>query len=83
MTVHALPLHTRLPAVECHTYYACGVRPKNLLVRPGNSVASIAELLGVSRSAIYKYVSELKSGRVALAEATAAVELPQPARPAE
>lgn len=30
-----------------------------LLERPGNTVSSIARLLGVSRSTIYKYVPEL------------------------
>ncbi|MEV4108302.1 helix-turn-helix domain-containing protein [Nonomuraea sp. NPDC049695] len=31
---------------------------RNLLTRPENSVSSIARLLGVSRSTIYKYVPE-------------------------
>src|SRR5919198_229254 len=34
-----------------------------LLARPDNSVASIARLLGVSRSTLYKYVPELAGGR--------------------
>lgn len=32
-----------------------------LLTQPDASIASIARLLGVSRSTIYKYVPELKS----------------------
>ncbi|WP_318783800.1 helix-turn-helix domain-containing protein [Streptomyces spectabilis] len=56
---------------------------RDLLTRPGNTVTSIAELLGVSRNTIYKYVPELKGGRVALAEATATAELPRPAKSSE
>jgi DNA invertase Pin-like site-specific DNA recombinase len=56
---------------------------RDLLTRPGNTVTSIAKLLGVSRNAIYKYVPELKGGRVALAESTATAELPRPAKSAE
>ncbi|MER7743335.1 recombinase family protein [Streptomyces sp. NPDC096538] len=56
---------------------------RDLLTRPGNTVTSIAKLLGVSRNTIYKYVPELKGGRVALAEATATAELPRPAKSAE
>ncbi|MFH8760543.1 helix-turn-helix domain-containing protein [Streptomyces atroolivaceus] len=41
-----------------------------MLARPGNTVTSIAKLLGVSRNTIYNYVPELKGGRLALAEAT-------------
>nr|WP_246575685.1 helix-turn-helix domain-containing protein [Actinospica durhamensis] len=33
---------------------------RDLLSRPENSVASIARLLSVSRSTIYKYVPELR-----------------------
>jgi DNA invertase Pin-like site-specific DNA recombinase len=32
---------------------------RDLLTRPGNTVSSIARLLGVSRATIYKYVPEL------------------------
>jgi DNA invertase Pin-like site-specific DNA recombinase len=39
---------------------------RDLLSRPENSVASIARLLGVSRSTIYKHVPELASARSAL-----------------
>ncbi|MFG2489109.1 hypothetical protein ACGFSI_41020 [Streptomyces virginiae] len=53
---------------------------RDLLARPENTVTSIAKLLGVSRNTIYNYVPELKGGRFALAEATSAPELPQPAR---
>jgi DNA invertase Pin-like site-specific DNA recombinase len=34
-----------------------------LLTRPENSVASIARLLGVSRSTLYKYIPELSDSR--------------------
>lgn len=43
---------------------------RDLLARPENTVTSIAKLLGVSRNTIYNYVSELKGGRLALAEAS-------------
>ncbi len=33
-----------------------------LLAQPDASIASIARLLGVSRSTLYKYVPELKEG---------------------
>jgi transposase-like protein len=32
---------------------------RTLLIQPDNSVSSIAKLLGVSRSTIYKYIPEL------------------------
>jgi transposase-like protein len=35
---------------------------KALLAEPDASIASIARLLGVSRSTLYKYVPELKDG---------------------
>ncbi|WP_436840681.1 recombinase family protein [Streptomyces griseoloalbus] len=56
---------------------------RDLLTRPGNTVTSIAKFLGVSRNTIYKYVPELKGGRVALAEAATSAELPRPAKSAE
>ncbi|WP_262391815.1 recombinase family protein [Nocardiopsis sp. CNR-923] len=43
---------------------------RNLLARPENSVASIARLLGVSRSTLYKHVPELGGGRRALTGGT-------------
>jgi DNA invertase Pin-like site-specific DNA recombinase len=43
---------------------------RDLLARPGNSVASIARLLRVSRSTLYKHIPELAGGR---AEAGAGV----------
>ena len=52
---------------------------RDLLTHPGNTVTSIAKLLGVSRNTIYKYVPELKGGRAALVEAATAPELPAPA----
>ncbi|WP_107047443.1 Hin recombinase [Streptomyces sp. NRRL F-2664] len=54
---------------------------RDLLTRPQNTVTSIAKLLGVSRNTINNYVPELKVSRIALAEATATAELPQPAKP--
>ncbi|MFE6309290.1 recombinase family protein [Nocardiopsis sp. NPDC057823] len=39
---------------------------RDLLERPDNSVASIARLLGVSRSTLYKHVPELSGGRTAI-----------------
>ncbi len=42
---------------------------RQLLSRPENSVASIARLLGVSRSTVYKHVPELVCGRGALSSA--------------
>ena len=35
---------------------------RDLLTLPGNSISSIARLLGVSRSTIYKYLPELADG---------------------
>src|SRR5437016_5317886 len=40
---------------------------RDLLARPGNTVSSIARLLGVSRATIYKYVPEVTTGRQAAA----------------
>jgi DNA invertase Pin-like site-specific DNA recombinase len=37
-------------------------RPR-LLARPDNTISSIAQLFGVSRAAIYKYVPEVTTGR--------------------
>ncbi|MFI6770723.1 recombinase family protein [Streptomyces sp. NPDC050355] len=54
---------------------------RDLLARPENTVTSISKLLGVSRNTIYKYVPELKGGRLTLAEATSVPELPRPAQP--
>ncbi|MEU7430748.1 recombinase family protein [Streptomyces sioyaensis] len=41
----------------------------DLLTRPNNTVTSIAKLLGVSRTTLYKYVPELKAGRASLVTA--------------
>jgi DNA invertase Pin-like site-specific DNA recombinase len=49
---------------------------RDLLSRPKNTVSSIAKLLGVSRSTIYKYVPDLDEIRVQL---TGAPALPAPA----
>ncbi|MBR7836397.1 recombinase family protein [Actinospica durhamensis] len=48
---------------------------RDLLSHPGNTVSSIARLLGVSRSTIYKYVPELVESRFSLSEATAGADL--------
>jgi transposase-like protein len=50
---------------------------RDLLTHPGNSVSSIARLLGVSRSTIYKYVPDLTIGdRPTLTEPAGRSELP-------
>ncbi|MER5624556.1 helix-turn-helix domain-containing protein [Streptosporangium sp. NPDC002544] len=46
-----------------------------LLTQPDATVSSIARLLNVSRSTIYKYVSELAMGRPAVEQPTARAEL--------
>lgn len=56
---------------------------RDLLTRPENAVSSIAEFLGISRNTIYKYVPELRGGRLALAEPTGAAALPRPAQSAK
>jgi DNA invertase Pin-like site-specific DNA recombinase len=53
---------------------------RDLLTRPDNTVASIARLLGVSRSTLYKYLPELAGGRGQLPAGTTA-ELPVDTRP--
>jgi DNA invertase Pin-like site-specific DNA recombinase len=45
-----------------------------LLTQPDASIASIARLIGVSRSTIYKYVPELKPGLETADENTASIE---------
>ncbi|WP_405064807.1 helix-turn-helix domain-containing protein [Kribbella sp. NBC_01510] len=60
---------------------------RTLLTQADNSVSSIAKLLGVSRSTIYKYVPELTRQQTLPSEAehqpeAAIVEAPQPTRPA-
>ncbi|WP_432071249.1 recombinase family protein [Streptomyces sp. AA1529] len=49
-----------------------------LLTDPENTITSIAKLLGVSRTTIYKYVPELSVGRVALVPGATRAELPAP-----
>lgn len=39
---------------------------RDLLNRPENTVTSIAKLLGVSRTTLYKYVPEFAAGRDSL-----------------
>ncbi|WP_369192438.1 helix-turn-helix domain-containing protein [Streptomyces sp. R08] len=39
---------------------------RSLLTDPENTITSIAKLLGVSRTTIYKYVPELTAGRDSL-----------------
>jgi DNA invertase Pin-like site-specific DNA recombinase len=61
---------------------------RTLLTQPENTVSSIAKLLGVSRSTIYKYVPELtKQPTLPLEaeqqpDAAAIIAAPQPAQPA-
>jgi DNA invertase Pin-like site-specific DNA recombinase len=61
---------------------------RTLLTQPENSVSSIAKLLGVSRSTIYKYVPELTKQQALQREAelqpeaAAIIAAPQPAQPA-
>jgi DNA invertase Pin-like site-specific DNA recombinase len=57
---------------------------RDLLARPDNTVSSIARLLGVSRSTIYKYVPELDRGNtdaISAAPAQAALLDPSPVAP--
>ncbi|MFF0737732.1 recombinase family protein [Streptomyces chartreusis] len=49
-----------------------------LLVQPENTVTSIAKLLGVSRTTLYKYVPELRVGRDALVSGDRGPALPGP-----
>lgn len=49
---------------------------RDLLTHPGNTVSSIARLLGVSRSTIYKYVPELTTGYGAALSASTPAALP-------
>ena len=52
---------------------------RDLLTLPGNSISSIARLLGVSRSTIYKHLPELAAGRN---PAAAQIPPPSPGLPA-
>jgi DNA invertase Pin-like site-specific DNA recombinase len=52
---------------------------RDLLTLPGNSISSIARLLGVSRSTIYKHLPELTSGH---RPAAAQIPPPRPGHPA-
>jgi len=56
---------------------------RDLLSRPNNTVSSIARLLGVSRSTIYKYVPELgsRADQPAPALDTVLAGLPDDSRP--
>jgi hypothetical protein len=51
---------------------------RDLLAQPHNTVSSIARVLGISRSTIYKYVPELAEGRPALTAGNAPNALPGP-----
>lgn len=55
----------------------------DLLTRPENTATSIAKLLGFSRNTIYKYVPELKGGRITLDKTDSMPALPRPAQSAE
>jgi hypothetical protein len=52
---------------------ACSRRSRCCSPRPENTVSSIARLLGVSRSTIYKYVPELATGHRAVEEPTSEI----------
>jgi len=45
----------------------CPRHARGLLTDPENTITSIAKLLGVSRTTLYKYVPELAAGRDSLA----------------
>jgi DNA invertase Pin-like site-specific DNA recombinase len=49
-----------------------------LLAQPDNTITSIAKLLGVSRTTLYKYVPELRIGRDALVSEDRGPALPGP-----
>ncbi|MFF0794188.1 recombinase family protein [Streptomyces spiralis] len=49
-----------------------------LLAQPENTITSIAKLLGVSRTTLYKYVPELTVGRDSLVPTGSRPTLPQP-----
>ncbi|GAA3820226.1 helix-turn-helix domain-containing protein [Streptomyces chiangmaiensis] len=49
-----------------------------LLTQPDNTVTSIAKLLGVSRTTLYKYVPELAAGRDSLVASPSSAALPTP-----
>jgi transposase-like protein len=49
-----------------------------LLAQPENTITSIAKLLGVPRTTLYKYVPELVAGRDALVARDSRPALPQP-----
>ncbi|MHA5052993.1 recombinase family protein [Streptomyces sp. SD15] len=49
-----------------------------LLAQPENTITSIAKLLGVSRTTLYKYVPELAAGRDSLVTGDAPTALPAP-----
>ncbi len=53
---------------------------RSLLSAPENSVSSIARLLGVSRSTIYKYIPEITSGTLAYGQSQPLVSKPRPGR---
>ncbi|MFF1748158.1 helix-turn-helix domain-containing protein [Streptomyces mirabilis] len=49
-----------------------------LLAQPENTITSIAKLLGVSRTTLYKYVPELTAGRGSLVAPAPGAGLPAP-----
>ncbi|MGI3199791.1 recombinase family protein [Streptomyces sp. GLT-R25] len=49
-----------------------------LLAQPDNTITSIAKLLGVSRTTLYKYVPELAAGRDSLVTGDVPAALPAP-----
>ncbi|MEV5892413.1 helix-turn-helix domain-containing protein [Nonomuraea fuscirosea] len=52
-----------------------------MLTHPGNTVSSIARLLGVSRSTIYKYVPELTADSRSALSASTPAALPAAEQP--
>lgn len=51
---------------------------RGLLTDPENTITSIAKLLGVSRTTLYKYVPELAAGRGSLVTSESPPALPGP-----
>jgi DNA invertase Pin-like site-specific DNA recombinase len=54
------------------------VRHARGLLADENTITSIAKLLGVSRTTLYKYVPELAAGRESLVPGAAPAALPAP-----
>ncbi|MGY4983737.1 helix-turn-helix domain-containing protein [Streptomyces sp. 900105755] len=61
-----------------HDGGAAPARARALLAQPENTITSIAKLLGVSRTTLYKYVPELAAGRNSLVPGDAPAALSSP-----